>query len=89
MEWATVQHLDLRHVGRGQKPLQPHAAAFHPSQALIAAAIGNYIIGMTLIFFHDNPYTEHSFTARSAVADLVLMLIFSNSCGLLNNFFVL
>lgn len=44
MEWATVQHLDLRHVGRGQKPLQPHAAAFHPSQALIAAAIGNYII---------------------------------------------
>ncbi|KAG8641246.1 uncharacterized protein LOC110630106 isoform X1 [Manihot esculenta] len=45
MEWATVQHLDLRHVGRGvNKPLQPHAAAFHPTQALIAAAIGTYII---------------------------------------------
>lgn len=47
MEWATVQHLDLRHVGRGQKLLQPHAAAFHPTQALVAAAIGNYIIGVT------------------------------------------
>ncbi|KAA8547202.1 hypothetical protein F0562_003642 [Nyssa sinensis] len=44
MEWATVQHLDLRHVGRSSKPLQPHTAAFHPTQALIAAAIGNYII---------------------------------------------
>lgn len=44
MEWATVQHLDLRHVGRGLKPLQPHAAAFHPNQAFIAAAIGSYII---------------------------------------------
>ncbi|XP_042493675.1 uncharacterized protein LOC122073198 [Macadamia integrifolia] len=44
MEWATVQHLDLRHVGRGLKSMQPHAAAFHPTQALIAAAIGNYII---------------------------------------------
>lgn len=39
-----MQHLDLRHVGRSQKPLQPHAAAFHPNQALIAAAIGTYII---------------------------------------------
>ncbi|RZC67241.1 hypothetical protein C5167_010930 [Papaver somniferum] len=44
MEWGTVQHLDLRHVDRGLKPLQPHAAAFHPTQALIAAAIGNYLI---------------------------------------------
>ncbi|KAJ4955041.1 hypothetical protein NE237_011824 [Protea cynaroides] len=44
MEWTAVQHLDLRHVGRGLKPMQPHAAAFHPNQALIAAAIGNYII---------------------------------------------
>uniref|UniRef100_F6HJH5 Uncharacterized protein n=1 Tax=Vitis vinifera TaxID=29760 RepID=F6HJH5_VITVI len=50
MEWATVQHLDLRHVGRGQKPLQPHAAAFHPSQALIAAAIGNYIIVVRVLW---------------------------------------
>lgn len=44
MEWATVQHLDLRHAGRGMKQLQPHAATFHPTQALIAAAIGDYII---------------------------------------------
>jgi len=45
MEWATIQHLDLRHVGRSRKPLQPHAAAFHPNQAIVAVAIGNYIIG--------------------------------------------
>lgn len=46
MEWSTVQHLDLRHVGRGDnKPLQPHAAAFHHNQALIAVAMGTYIIG--------------------------------------------
>lgn len=44
MEWTTVQHLDLRHFGRNPKLLQPHAAAFHPSQTLIAAAIGTYII---------------------------------------------
>uniref|UniRef100_A0A803ML68 Transducin/WD40 repeat-like superfamily protein n=1 Tax=Chenopodium quinoa TaxID=63459 RepID=A0A803ML68_CHEQI len=44
MEWTTIQHLDLRHVGREAKPLQPHAAAFHPSQALIATAVGKYII---------------------------------------------
>ncbi|KAK9682127.1 hypothetical protein RND81_10G052700 [Saponaria officinalis] len=44
MEWATIQHLDLRHVGREAKPLQPHAAAFHPHQALIATAVGKYII---------------------------------------------
>ncbi|XP_044470052.1 uncharacterized protein LOC123199208 isoform X2 [Mangifera indica] len=44
MEWSTVQHLDLRHVGRGDnKPLQPHAAAFHHNQALISVAIGTYI----------------------------------------------
>ncbi|KAM2640270.1 hypothetical protein TB1_026679 [Malus domestica] len=46
MEWTTVQHLDLRHVGRSSKQLQPHAAAFHPHQALVAVAIGNYIIEM-------------------------------------------
>ncbi|GER30860.1 transducin family protein [Striga asiatica] len=44
MEWTTVQHLDLRHAGRSSKPLQPHAAAFHPTQALVSAAIGTYII---------------------------------------------
>ena len=46
MEWTTLQHLDLRHVARGSlKPLQPHAAAFHPTQALVVAAVGTYIIG--------------------------------------------
>ncbi|XP_022947177.1 uncharacterized protein LOC111451123 [Cucurbita moschata] len=44
MEWNTIHHLDLRHVGRGLKPLQPHAAAFHPHQALVAVAIGTYIV---------------------------------------------
>lgn len=44
MEWTTVQHLDLKHVDRGLKPLQPHAATFHPNQALIAVAVGNYIV---------------------------------------------
>ncbi|KAL6551708.1 hypothetical protein OROGR_007862 [Orobanche gracilis] len=44
MEWATVQHLDLRHAGRSSKPLQPHAAAFHPTQALVSAAIGTHVI---------------------------------------------
>lgn len=50
MEWATVQHLDLRHIGRGVKPLQPHAAAFHPHQAIVAAAIGTYIVGKHRLF---------------------------------------
>ncbi|GAA0146052.1 hypothetical protein LIER_06094 [Lithospermum erythrorhizon] len=44
MEWTTLQHLDLRHVGRSSKPFQPHAAAFHPTQSLLAAAAGNHII---------------------------------------------
>ncbi|KAI6699298.1 hypothetical protein NL676_013622 [Syzygium grande] len=44
MEWSTVQHLDLRHIGRGLKPLQPHAAAFHPHQAIVAAAIGTHVV---------------------------------------------
>ncbi|KAF5177772.1 Transducin/WD40 repeat-like superfamily protein [Thalictrum thalictroides] len=44
MEWNTLQHLDLRHVDRGLKPLQPHAATFHPNQALIAVGIGNFIV---------------------------------------------
>lgn len=41
-----MQHLDLRHVGRGvSKPLQPHTAAFHPTQAVIAVAVGSHIMG--------------------------------------------
>lgn len=48
MEWTTLQHLDLRHVGRGVRPLQPHAASFHPHQALVAVAIGTYIVGVPI-----------------------------------------
>lgn len=60
MEWATVQHLDLRHVGRGDhKPLQPHEAAFHPNQALIAVAIGTYIIGNPLYHRFIVSYTQY------------------------------
>ncbi|KAK7364047.1 hypothetical protein VNO80_12386 [Phaseolus coccineus] len=44
MEWTTLQHLDLRHVGLGVRPLQPHAATFHPHQALVAVAIGTFIV---------------------------------------------
>ncbi|RAL46724.1 hypothetical protein DM860_005003 [Cuscuta australis] len=44
MEWATLQHLDLRHVDRSSKTLQPHAAAFHPIQALVSVAVGTYVI---------------------------------------------
>ncbi|KAM0850692.1 hypothetical protein ACQ4PT_052910 [Festuca glaucescens] len=48
MEWATVQHLDLRHAGgrRGAsaRPLQPHAAAFRASQAIVAVAIGTHVV---------------------------------------------
>jgi hypothetical protein len=49
MEWATVQHLDLRHAGgrRGAsaRPMQPHAAAFRTSQAIVAVAIGTHVVG--------------------------------------------
>jgi hypothetical protein len=49
MEWATVQHLDLRHAGgrRGAsaRPMQQHAAAFRPSQAIVAVAIGTHVVG--------------------------------------------
>ena len=49
MEWTTVQHLDLRHSGgrRGAsaRPMQPHAAAFRSSQAIVAVAIGTHVVG--------------------------------------------
>ncbi|KAJ6740284.1 AUTOPHAGY PROTEIN 16-LIKE [Salix purpurea] len=79
MEWTTVQHLDLRHVTRGfHKPLQPHAAAFHPTQTLIAAAIGTYIIefdavtgsklssidiGASVLRMAYSPHTSHAVIA--------------------------
>ncbi|XP_066362171.1 uncharacterized protein [Miscanthus floridulus] len=48
MEWTTVQHLDLRHSGgrRGASasPMQPHAAAFRSSQAIVAVAIGTHVV---------------------------------------------
>ncbi|XP_073220441.1 uncharacterized protein [Cicer arietinum] len=44
MEWTTLHHLDLRHVGRGVVPFQPHAASFHSHQAVVAVAIGTYIV---------------------------------------------
>lgn len=78
MEWATLQHLDLRHVGRSTKPLQPHAVAFHPTQALVAAAIGSYItefdvytgckiasidIGAPVVRMAYNPTSGHAIIA--------------------------
>ncbi|WCJ31093.1 Transducin/WD40 repeat-like superfamily protein [Euphorbia peplus] len=79
MEWTTIQHLDLRHVGRSvTKPLQPHAATFHPTQALIAAAVGTYIIefdaltgsklscidiGAAVVRMSYSPITGHSVVA--------------------------
>lgn len=53
-----MQHLDLRHVGRGLKPLQPHAAAFHPHQAIVAVAIGSYLIGNALFSSHVSWYAR-------------------------------
>ncbi|XP_037460268.1 uncharacterized protein LOC119331201 [Triticum dicoccoides] len=50
MQWETVQHLDLRHAGgrRGAgapaRPLQPHAAAFRASQAIVAVAVGTHVV---------------------------------------------
>lgn len=52
MEWNTIHHLDLQHVGRGLKPLQPHAAAFHPHQALVAIAMGTYIVGQCFFLLY-------------------------------------
>jgi hypothetical protein len=53
MEWTTVQHLDLRHSGgrRGAsaRPMQPHAAAFRASQAIVAVAIGTHVVGKSCI----------------------------------------
>lgn len=43
-----MQHLDLRHSGgrRGAsaRPMQPHAAAFRSSQAIVAVAIGTHVV---------------------------------------------
>lgn len=39
-----MQHLDLRHPSRSSRPSQPHASAFHPTQALVSAAVGTRII---------------------------------------------
>ncbi|KAF9622667.1 hypothetical protein IFM89_032588 [Coptis chinensis] len=67
MEWRSVQHLDLRHVVRGLKPLQPHAATFHPNQPLIAAAVGNYIVEF-------DAYTGSKISSINIGAPVVRML---------------
>lgn len=46
-----MQHLDMRQVARGVKTLQPHCGTFHHTQALLAAAVGKYIVGMSFRFF--------------------------------------
>lgn len=51
MEWTRVQHLDLRHVARGQKPQQPHYAAFKSSQAVVAVAVGTHVIGKQIVYW--------------------------------------
>lgn len=38
MEWITTHHLDV-----GAATQQPHHAAFHPTQALLAVAVGHHI----------------------------------------------
>eukprot|EP00249_Psilotum_nudum_P034386 c53380_g1_i1 orf=3-1235(-) len=44
MEWITTQHLDLQLPSSVPKALQPQCAAFHHSQALLAVALGQYIL---------------------------------------------
>lgn len=65
-----MQHLDLRHVGRGvSKPLQPHTAAFHPTQAVIAVAVGSYIMGK------ESPPQLSQFHAFSDFASFYLLTL--------------
>lgn len=45
MKWTATQHLDLQPVRSGAPAVQPHCAAFHHSQALIAVAVGRNIVG--------------------------------------------
>ncbi|KAM0980073.1 hypothetical protein EV1_015656 [Malus domestica] len=73
MEWTMVQHLDLRHVGRSSKLLQPHAAAFHPHQAFVAVVIGNYIIEIDALTAHLGKLTLNlTVSGDSAVAQAVV-----------------
>jgi hypothetical protein len=44
--WATI----TPHPGRGLKPSQPHCGAFHHTQALLATAVGQYIVGRSSHF---------------------------------------
>jgi hypothetical protein len=45
MKWTATQHLDLQPVRSGAPAVQPHCAAFHHSQALIAVAVGRNVVG--------------------------------------------
>ncbi|KAK8685898.1 hypothetical protein V6N13_124930 [Hibiscus sabdariffa] len=74
MEWTTLQHLDLQHVAHGiLKPLQPHAAAFHPTQALVSAAIGSYIIEFDAL--------TGSKLSTIDIGSPVVRMSYSPSCG--------
>jgi hypothetical protein len=42
MEWLTTRQLRLQSVGEGTE--QAQAAAFHPTQAILAVAVGRNII---------------------------------------------
>ncbi|KAK8694745.1 hypothetical protein V6N13_072290 [Hibiscus sabdariffa] len=74
MEWTTLQHLDLQHVAHGiLKPLQPHAAAFHPTQALVSAAIASYIIEFDAL--------TGSKLSTIDIGSPVVRMSYSPSCG--------
>lgn len=51
MKWTATQHLDLQPVRSGAPAVQPHCAAFHHSQALIAVAVGRNIVGEFVCLF--------------------------------------
>nr|GLL46179.1 uncharacterized protein LOC109180485 [Ipomoea trifida] len=75
MEWTTLQHLDLRHVGRSSKPLQPHAAAFHPLQALVSVAVGTYVIGKSCTY---TIFPSREYCAMLSLCYCVIMLLESS-----------
>lgn len=82
MEWATLQHLDVRHVGRSSKPLQPHAATFHPTQAIVAAAVGTHIIGRLISSRIFDNFLRSVLNRRLIFAKIIL-LKFQNSMRVL------
>jgi hypothetical protein len=59
MKWTATQNLDLQPVRSGAPAVQPHCAAFHQSQALIAVAVGRNIVGE--VFAFSEPYVHSQF----------------------------